>query len=385
MAKGSIVKDVAKDGSVSWRFRVDLVDPATGKRRQPQRTYQTKREAESGLAQWLVDIKRGTAVDRSKMSVAAYLDYWLETIAQHRVRATTLASYRQIIRHRLVPSLGAVALQKLAPAQVQTCYGWLLESGRSDGRGATLSPRSVRYAHAVLRMALQDAVKLGLVSRNVCEAATPPKAARPQVKYWDIDEVQRFLHIAANDRFGTLWLLALHTGMRRGEVLGLRWQDVDLDQSMLRVRQSLVQSGGVLAFQEPKTASGRRTIALDAASVAALRQLRAEQMEQRLKRGPEWQDHDLVFATETGAPLHPSNVNRHLVALMAKAGVTRIPFHGLRHTHATLLMMNGVDPKVASERLGHAGIAITLQTYSHVVPGLQREAADIVGRAIAGR
>lgn len=384
MAKGSLFKDIAKDGTVSWRVRVDMVDPVTGKRRQPQRTYKTKREAEAGLAQWLVEIEHGTAVERSTMTLGAYLAYWLDSVAQHRVRPTTLTSYRQIIRHRIVPMLGQMALQRLTPAQVQAIYGQLLDGGRRDGRGRALSPRSVRYTHAVLRMALQDAVKLGLVPRNVCDAATPPKAARPQVEYWGIDDMRRFLRAARRDRYSTLWILALRTGMRRGELLGLRWQDVDLDQAVLHVRQSLVQSGGVMGFQEPKTSGGRRSVTLDDASVAALREHRARQLEERLKAGALWQGegHDLVFTTERGTPPQPSNINRRFTALIARAGAPRIPFHGMRHSHATMLLTRGVHPKVVAERLGHAGIAITLQTYSHVVPGLQRQAADAVEQAL---
>src|SRR5579864_8201484 len=193
MAKGSVFKEAARDGTVSWRVRVDMVDPVSGKRRQPQRTFRTKREAEAGLAQWLVEIERGTVVDRSKMTLGEYLTYWLDTVAQHRVRPTTFASYRQIIHNRITPALGAVCLQRLTPAQVQAIYGRLLENGRRDGRGKGLSHRSVRYTHAVLRMALEDAMKLGLVTRNVCDAAVPPRAARPQIVYWDTGDMRRFL------------------------------------------------------------------------------------------------------------------------------------------------------------------------------------------------
>jgi integrase len=307
----------------------------------------------------------------------------LEAVAQHRVRPTTLASYGQIVRNRIVPALGTVPLQQLTPAQAQALYGRLLENGRVDGRGPKLSPRSVRYTHAVLRMALEDAVQLGLLSRNACDAATPPRAVRPQIKYWDTPDVQRFLDVACEDRLRALWVLALHTGLRRGELLGLRWSDVDLDQAVLHVRRSLVQSGGVLGFQEPKTSSGRRTIALDTPCVVALREHRARQAEQRLRMGSLWQDHDQAFATELGTPLEPSNVDRRFRALVTRAGVPRIPFHGLRHTHATLLMKAGVNPKVASERLGHANITLTLSTYSHVLPQMQQEAAAIFAAAVA--
>jgi integrase len=381
MAQGMITKVVTADG-IRWRVRVNMVDPQTGRRKRPQRTYKTRREAEAGKIAWLAEIERGTAVTTSKMTLASYLDYWLETVARHRVRPTTLASYTQIIHNRIVPTLGTVPVQKLTPAQVQALYGRLLENGRIDGRTRGLSPRSVKYAHTVLRMALQDALKLGLVPRNVCDAAMPPKAGRPQVQYWDSEDVRRFLDVAHEDRDRALWVLALHTGMRRGEVLGVRWQDLDLDRALLRVRQSLVQSGGVLGFQEPKTSSSRRTIALDETCVATLREQRNRQMVQRLEMGPLWHGQDLVFDTDLGMPLHPSNVNRRFVALIIRAGVPRIPFHGMRHTHATMLMKHGVNPKVVSERLGHATIAMTLSTYSHVLPQMQEQAAAIFAAAV---
>jgi integrase len=385
MARGTVHKRELKDGSIRWDAIADMRDPVTGKRKQPKATFRTEREAEQWLTERQGEIHKGIAVTRDRQTVGTYLDYWLTNIAQHRVRPTTFASYRQIIHNRIVSVLGAVELQKLAPAQVQALYSSLLAGGRVDGRGKALSPRSVKYAHTILRSALKDAVKLGLVSRNVCDATTPPKAPRPPVQCWDMDEVRTFLEVARTDRFAALWILALHTGMRRGELLALRWRDVDLDAGTCTVRQSLVQSGGIIAFQEPKTSSGRRTIALDATCIAALREHRARQNEQRLKMGEMWQDTGLLFTTETGTHLYPSNVNRYTKALMAKAGVQRIPFHGLRHTHATLLMKHGVQPKVASERLGHAGIAITLATYSHVLPQMQQQAADIFAAAVAGR
>jgi integrase len=382
--RGSIKKRLLDGGRVRWDVIVDLgPDPVTHKRRQRKKTFGTKREAQAALADWQVEIGKGLAVDRSRQTVGEYLDYWLEAVAQHRVRPTTFASYGQIVRNRIVPALGTVPLQQLAPAQVQALYGRLLESGRVDGRGPKLSPRSVRYTHAVLRMALEDAVHLGLVSRNVCDAATPPRAVRPPIKYWDTADAQRFLDVTREDHLRALWVLALHTGLRRGELLGLRWGDVDLDRAVLHVRRSLVQSGGVMGFQEPKTSSGRRTIALDPPCVAALREQRARQAEHRLRMGSLWQDHDQVFATELGTPLEPSNVDRRFRALLARAGVPRIPFHGLRHTHATLLMKHGVHPKVASERLGHANITLTLSTYSHVLPQMQEEAAAIFAAALA--
>ena len=388
MAKGSLFKDIAKDGTVSWRVRVDMVDPVTGKRRQPQRTYKTKREAEAGLAQWLVEIERGTVVEASKMTVGEYLQQWLTTSAQHRVRPTTFESYRKLVRSYILPALGAVPLQRLTPAQVQAFYATQLTRARAGRNGGGLSPRTVRYLHAILHRALKEALHLGLVARNVTDAVAPPKDARPPIKSWDVGDVQRFLAVTMDDhRYSPIWLMALHTGMRKGELLGLRWQDVDLDARVARVRQALsavkTDEGYTLTFGEPKTRSGRRTIALDAICVAALREHRARQRERRLALGPRWREGDLVFANDVGGPIDPMNLYHRFIALTARAGVPRLPFHGLRHTHATLLMKAGVHPKVVAERLGHADITLTLSTYSHVLPQMQQQAADVFAEAIS--
>lgn len=278
------------------------------------------------------------------------------------------------------PFLGPITLQKLTPAQVQALYGDLLAG---NGTRAAISPRSVRYVHVILHRALKEAVGLGLVSRNVTDAVSPPKAVRPPIRSWDVTDVQHFLAVAAPDGYSPLWLIALHTGMRRGELLGLRWMDVDLAKGVLRVQQilSTVKVGD--RFTPPKTASGRRTIALDDPSITALKEHRIRQKERRLALGAIWQDYDLVFTSEIGTPLDHGNVYHRFVALVKAAAVPRISFHGLRHTHATLLMKHGVHPKVASERLGHANITLTLQTYSHVLPQMQEEAASIFAAAVA--
>lgn len=241
----------------------------------------------------------------------------------------------------------------------------------------------MRYVHAILHRALKEAVGLGLVPRNVTDAVSPPKAMRPPIKSWDVPDVQHFLAVAAPDGYSPLWLIALHTGMRRGELLGLRWRDVDLSRGVLRVQQILSTVKEGERFTPPKTSSGRRTIALDGPSIAVLKDHRIHQKERKLALGEVWQDYDLVFTSEIGTPLDHGNVYHRFVALVQKAGVPRISFHGLRHTHATLLMKHGVHPKVASERLGHADITLTLQTYSHVLPQMQQEAADIFAEAVA--
>jgi integrase len=383
MARGSVNKRTLADGSVRYDAIADLgPDPVSGKRRQRWKTFSTRRDAEKALALWLSEIERGIAVDRSTKTVGEYLTYWLETSARHRVRASTFDSYQRLVGRYIIPSLGSVPLQKLSPAQVQAFYSSQL-TGTGGRSGTGLSPRSVRYLHALLHRALKEALALGLVARNVTEAVAPPKAVRPQIQSWDVAEAQQFLDVAQGDCYSPVWLIALHTGMRRGELLGLRWQDVDLDRSVLYVRQAVVQVGRDVRISEPKTASGRRTIALDPQCIAALRGHRARQLERRLALGRTWQDTGLVFTNELGGVIDPMNLYHRFIKLTVKAGLPRIPLHGLRHTHATILMKHGVHPKVASERLGHSDITLTLSTYSHVLPQMQQEAASIFASAMA--
>jgi len=379
MARGTIAKVETEDG-IRWRVRVDMVDPATGRRLRPQRTYKTRREAEVGLTQWSAEIERGTAVTPSGKTLGQYLEFWLDTSARHRVRGTTFASYQRLVRLYVAPALGSVMLQKLSATQIQALYSSLLTEGGRTSAG--LAPRTVRYIHAILRRALKEALALGLVPRNVTEAVSPPKAPRPPVKSWDASDLRRFMAAAQEDGYSPLWLLAVHTGMRQGELLGLRWQDVDLDRGVARIVQAVPTVRDGVQFTQPKTASGRRTIALDATCVAALKEHRARQNERRLAVGALWHDYDLVIASAIGTPLNHANVYHRFIKLAAAAGVPRIPFHGLRHTHATLLMAAGVHPKVVSERLGHADISLTLSTYSHVLPQMQQEAAAIFDAAM---
>jgi integrase len=380
MAKGSIKKHSAQDGTVTWRIRVDLPEQ-DGKRRQAQRTYKTKREAEQGLRAWLADIEGGTYVERSGQTVGAYLSWWLEACAAHRVKPSTLDSYRRLIAGYVIPALGGTALQSLTASRVQAFYAACLAPGGGKSGGA-LSPRTVRYMHTLVKMALAEALRLGLVSRNVADAVRPPKEVRPVAGAWGPAEVRRFLAAAQHDSLWPLWLLAVHTGLRRSEILGLQWRDLDLDAGLLVVRHSAILVGNELRLVRGAKRGGH-TVALAAVCVAALRAHRTRQAQMRLLLGPLWHDHDLVFAGESGGPVHPVTLGRHFRQMVKEAGLPPLPFHGLRHTHATIMMLAGVHPKVVSERLGHADIHITLQTYSHVQPLMQAQAAEVFAAAVA--
>jgi integrase len=245
-----------------------------------------------------------------------------------------------------------------------------------------LSARTAKYAHAVLRRALGQAQRWGMVTRNVATLVEPPKAVRPEVRALAPHEVHALLDAAKGDRFEAILTVAIAVGLRRGEALGLRWSDIDLDAAVVRVRRALVFVDGDLRFVDPKTKRSRRTIPLPSVSVQALREHRRRQAAKRLVAGPDWTDQDLVFQSATGGPMDPNNLGRHFRALCDRAGIGRVRLHDLRHTCASLLLAQNVHPRVVMEILGHSGIAITRDTYSHVLPELQREAADRMDQAL---
>ncbi|RIK36689.1 MAG: site-specific integrase [Chloroflexi bacterium] len=375
----------AKDGTVTYSKTINRGnDPLTGKRRQTRVSAPSVRELKRLYSATVTQLDGGDYIEPSTVTIGEYLTRWLDTYAKHNVRATTYRSYEQLIRLHITPALGNVRLQKLTPVQLQAFYSDKLTTGRADGKPGGLSPRTVLHLHAVIREALHQAMRWQLVARNVADAVEPPRAKRANVQSWDADAALCFLDVARDDLYSPIWLLALTTGMRRGELLGLRWGDLDLTRGELHVRQSLVEVDGRAVFQEPKTASGRRKVALSDATVTALRSHRAKQNERRLSLGSVWRDLDLVFTVADGGPILPANLLRSYRRIVERAGVPAITFHGLRHTHATLLLKEGTHAKIVSERLGHANIGITLDTYSHVLPDMQTEAAKSIDRALFG-
>jgi integrase len=266
-------------------------------------------------------------------------------------------------------------LTKLSPLDLQRLY--------TDRLVAGLSSTTVHLLHVVLHRMLKQAVRWGMVPRNVTEMVDPPRRTFPEITTWSSDQVARFLEAGDQHYLGALWRLALLTGMRRGELLGLKWDDIDLDRGTLAVRRTLSRgNGGTWQLTEPKTASGRRQIALPESCVAALRKHRLRQLEQRMALGPAWEDHGFVFTGRAGAPLHVNSMTVHFKKLITDAQVPTIRFHDLRHTCATLLLAEGVHPKIVQERLGHSDISMALNRYSHVTPSMQRQAADTLDTAL---
>ena len=369
----------------TWTWYLWEPDPLSGKPRQRSKGgYRTKRACQDGLTEALARLREGTFVQPSPRMLRAFLvDEWLPAVRPPRVRPSTWASYRMAVERHLVPGLGGVVLQGLTPAHLTAFYRALLDGGRQDGRGG-LAPKTVRNVHGVLHAALRDAVRWGYLARNVADTADLPKGMTPEMRVWSPEQLRAFLAHVRTDELYAAWVLFATTGMRRGEVAGLRWTDVDLDAGRASPRRPRVVVNYEVHVSEPKTAKGRRSLALDPATVAALREHRARQAEQRLAVGPRWQDSGLVFTWPDGRPVHPQRFSKWFEQHARAAGLPRIRLHDVRHSYATAALAAGIPAKVVSERLGHATIAITMDTYSHVLPGLDELAAGTVARLILG-
>ena len=333
----------------------------------------TRKEVQEKLKQALHEQQQGTLITAPQQTVGQFLVDWLENTHKKSVRPRTYERYQEAIRLHLVPVLGGYQLLKLSAQHVQAFYTKKLNEG--------LSPTTVSYLHSVLHNALDTAVKWGLVSRNVCDLTSPPRKERFEIQPFTAEQVQQFLIAARGHKWETLFSMALATGMRQGELLGLKWQDINFSTGTLQVRRILsrvMSERKVREFIEadPKTQKSRRSITLAPFALEALKQHRARQIETKVKAGPSWEEHDYVFCTLTGTHLRPNHVVDEFKKILKRAGLPAIRFHDLRHSTATLLLSLGVHAKVVQEMLGHTQISMTMDIYSHVLPSMQVDAVN---------
>lgn len=329
----------------------------------------SEREANEKLQEALFQQKQGTLAIGRQQTVKQFLEYWLEDVYKASVRLNTYVNCRVIVHKHLVPGLGHIKLQKLTAQQIQAFYAKKLRSGASASR--------VKAMHAALHRALEHARRIKLVGTNVSADVDLPRQEQPQIHPLTLEQVQLLLQKVKEHRLEALLVLALATGMRKGEILSLRWSDVDLEKGMLRVCRTLnymAQYGFVEG--EPKTQGSRRTILLPRFVIDILRRHRADQLESRLMAGVQWVDHDLVFCNKKGGFIVHTTLLYHFSRLLNEAGLPHVRFHDLRHSAATLLLSMGVPVKVVQELLGHSKISMTLNTYTHVLPSMQKEAVD---------
>lgn len=339
-----------------------------GKRKRRYVYGKTRREVQEKLSALRRAHDDGLPVAPEKLTLGAYLQQWVENSARPTIRPKTYASYAQLIRLYLAPDLGHIPLAKLTPSDVQAWVNKRLAGG--------LSPRTVQYAHAVLRRALGQAQKWSMVPRNVATLVSPPRIRRPEAKFLTPEQARVLLESIHGDRLEGLYTLSMLLGLRPGEALGLQWSAVDLEAGTLVVRVALHRVAGRLQIDELKTDRSRRSIPLPGVAQAALKAHRTRQLEERLKAGELWEEHGLVFTTATGKPMAEEVVARAFHRALKRAGLPDMRFYDLRHTCASLLLAQGVHMRVVMEILGHSQIAVTMNTYSHVTAQLERHAAN---------
>ncbi len=357
--EGTITK--RKDGR--WEARLSL------DRGQRKIYYgKTRQEVARKLATGTKARQDGLPLVGERQSVRQYLEAWLESV-QPSLRPRTLRRYEEYVRLHAIPELGRLPLSRLTPHHLQRLYAGRLDAG--------LSQTTVAHRHAVLHRARGQATRWGLTARNVADLVTPPRIVRHDMQALSPEQARAFLAAAREERLEALYAVALTTGMRQGELLALRWRDVDLEGGRLQVVATLQRTRDGFTFAEPKTGHSRRQVGLTEAAIVSLREHRSKQAAEQLWLGAAWEDKDLVFANEVGRPIEATNLlRRSFSPLLERAGLPRIRFHDLRHTAATLMLGRGVQPKIVSEMLGHSQIAVTLDLYSHVTPTMQKAATE---------
>jgi integrase len=364
----------------SWTVRIFLGRDTKGKRKYFNKTIKgTKKDAQKYLTAKLREKDLGVFIEPASIALNEYLDKWLEEIAKPRLRESTFTSYKAILENYVKSKLGAKRLSDIQAYEVQKLYNDLKKQG--------LSSRTVRYTHVVFSSAMKQAIKWKMIMQNPCELCELPRLEKNEMKHLSQEETSKFLQAAKESKHFVLFLLVIESGMRPEEYLGLQWKDIDFEQKALSVRRAIVwkRKGGGFTFTEPKTKKSRRSIPISNSVINALKTHRRKQLEERLKLGADYQNLDLVFTSEVGTPIQPKNlIDRHFKPLLIKAEVPNIRLYDLRHTTATLLLSSGENPKVVSERLGHASIVLTLDTYSHVLPTMQQGATDKLEKMMFG-
>lgn len=372
---------IRKSGERSWEIKFDAGrDPVTGKRITKYQTFRgTKREAQVKLSELITANAKGEYIDPTKETMAVFLARWLDHMRAH-VSPRTHERYAEIVNKNLVPALGAVLLTKLRPEQIDGAYATALTEGRKDGKGG-LAPRTVHHMHRVLKQALRQAVRWRKLAYNPCDAAKPPRVPDKQMLTYDMAQTVELIEAMRGTRMLMPTLLAVLCGLRRGEIAALRWRNVDLTKGEVAIVESAEQTKAGIRYKPPKN-DRSRTVALSATMVEELRRQRAAQAQELFKLGTRLSDDAFVVAQADGSPLQPRSLTHEWMRLIGKTTLPRVRFHDLRHAHATHLLASGVHPKIASERLGHSKVGITLDLYSHVMPGMQADAAAKVDDAL---
>jgi integrase len=337
----------------------------------------TRKEAQEKLKKALHEQQKGTLITSPQQTMEQFLTQWLDT-HKKSVRIRTSERYEEYVRLHIIPVIGHVKLQKLTAQHVDALYAKKLDEG--------LSPTTVNTLHGVLHKALEDAMRWELIAKNVCDMVTPPRRAHYEITSLTMEQAQKLLVTAKGHNMEALFVLAITTGMRRGEVLALKWQDINFSQNQLQVRRIFTRAPGNRYIEaEPKTTKSRRNIMLAPMVVELLKQHHIRQLEAKKEAGTDWQERDLVFCTSLGTPLNPNKVIERFKTLLKRAELPDIRFHDLRHSAASILLSMDVHPKVVQELLGHNQISMTMDIYSHVLPTMQKDAMSKLNDALRGQ
>ena len=370
---------IRKRSKQSWEICVDIGrDPSTGKRlRHFENVRGTKRDAQRRLAELTITVEQGTYIKQQKhMTLAFWLRQWIDGYVLSNLAEKTRESYTHELINYVIPSLGNIKLSELRPSNINGYIAKALTQGRKLRNGG-LSKRTVQYHYRILSKSLDDAVRAGLLSVNPCKSISPPRDAHKTIPAFGPDELDKLITALKQSNFYLYYYTLLLTGLRRSELLALKWNEVDLELASIYVSHSLHRlDDGTIVIKEPKTARSRRPVDLPVSLVTLLRQYKDSQKMERLMLGGKLSEDDFIFSHADGKPLNPSTVTHTFAKIIKRAGLPSIRLHDLRHIHATMLLKAGVHPKVVQERLGHSSITTTLDIYSHTVPGLQRAAAE---------
>ena len=351
----------------------------TGRRRLRSATFDTRTEARAWLTARLAEVGTGRVPDAGALTVGEYLTDWLGSLGMQQLEAATVSWYRSAVQRHIIPALGTAKLSKLSAVQIESFLATKAESGRLDGKGG-LGPASVRRLQVTLHKSLDAAVRKGLLATNPVDLADKPKMSPRDVteNVWTPEQTAAFLEKTRSRRLAPLWQTACMTGLRRSELAGLQWGVLDLERGVLSVKRARTHVDGKTITKGPKSAASRRTVDLDTETVAVIKRWRATQLEERLRAGTAWEPGEWVFTDEIGVPWRPDSLTKTFVKPAKAAGLPHTDIKGLRHAHATALLGAGVHPKVVQERLGHSSISVTMDIYSSVLPGMQREAVELL-------
>lgn len=366
----------------SFTITIELPkDTITNKRKQKYYTIKgTKKDAEKFLTEKLRELDTGLLIDIKKMKYSEYLDYWKEKTFNN-LEITTKEGYIQKIEKHIKPYLGNLYLEDIKPLHLQNFYDKLLENGKLNGKGG-LSSRSVLSIHRIIHSSLKQALKWQLVIRNVADSVEPPKAKKYKAKFLTDEQTERLLEIAKTTDIYVPIVIAVYTGARRGEILGLNWNNINFEKGYIRIIDNLCATNNGLIIKQPKTNNGIRTIAISNTLIKILKKHKIRQLENKMRLGIHYKDNNMVCCYEDGHLYNPKRFSAKFHELLEKNNLPIIRFHDLRHSHASLLVKLGVQPKEISERLGHSNIGITMDLYSHLYEETDREVADMFDKLI---